>query len=124
MQLPAYVVMVTAVEPDESILELDFDDYLTKPVTREDIVGAVERMLDRQRHDEHLRELFQVVTKLATLEAKLEGDHRHESEAYRHLEARLDALWEELSDDIAGSDYRSGTIERLESALSELDAAQ
>lgn len=122
MQLPAYVVMVTAIEPDESILELDFDDYLVKPVEREDITRAVERMLERQRHDERLRELFQVVSKLATLEAKLDDDFRGDSEAYRRLENRLEGLWEEFDADVpADETYQAETLEKLEAALSKLD---
>lgn len=121
-QLPAYVVMVTAIEPDESILEMEFDDYLVKPVEREDIVGAVERMLDRQRHDDRLRELFQVVSKLATLEAKLNGDHHPRSETYDELEARFEALWDELTTEDGDLEYQAGTLKRLEDAISGLDA--
>ena len=125
MQLPAYVVMVTAMEPDESILEMDFDDYLVKPIEEGDLVDVVERMLDRQRHDDRLRELFQVVSKLATIEAKLDGKSRQQSETYQQLEAKLETLWEELSTDaLADEEYRSGTLNRLETALSRLGATR
>lgn len=123
MQLPAYVVMVTGVEPDESILEMDFDDYLVKPVERDDIVSAVERMLDRQRHDDRLRALFQVVSKLATIEAKMDDEKRRNSEAYQALEAEFEELWEDLAGDaFEDAEYQSGTLSKLESALSKLDA--
>ncbi len=125
MQLPAYVVMVTAMEPDESILEMDFDDYLVKPIEEDDLVDVVDRMLDRQRHDDRLRELFQVVSKLATIEAKLDGKSRQQSETYQQLEAKLETLWEELSTDaLADEEYRSGTLNRLETALSRLGATR
>lgn len=122
MQLPAYVVMVTAIEPDDEILELEFDDYLTKPVERDDIVGAVERMLERQRHDDQLRELFQVISKLATLEAKLDQHHREQSTAYQELEDRFESLWEDIETASLDIDYQSGTLERLEDALANLEA--
>ncbi len=125
MQLPTYVVMVTAVKPDEDILEMDFDDYLVKPVSREDLVDGVERMLDRQRHDERLRELFQVVSKLATIEAKRGEDELKESETYHELETRLEELWDKLSsDELKDELYQEGTIQRLESAVSQLDTAK
>jgi len=38
------VVLVTAVDPGFEIVELDFDNYLPKPVTPDDIVEAVEEL--------------------------------------------------------------------------------
>ena len=35
--LDCRVVMVTAVDPDFDIVEMPFDDYLTKPVMRDDV---------------------------------------------------------------------------------------
>ena len=37
------VVMVTAIDPGLGILDLPFDDYLCKPVEREDIRAAVDQ---------------------------------------------------------------------------------
>ena len=41
------VAMVTAVEPDFDILEMGFDDYLVKPVSKDDLLGVVETMRSR-----------------------------------------------------------------------------
>ena len=38
------VAMVTAVDPELGIADLPFDAYVTKPVDRSDLVGAVERL--------------------------------------------------------------------------------
>lgn len=48
------VAMVTAVDPDVDVGTVDasFDTYLTKPVTREEIVDAVEKLLERSARDE------------------------------------------------------------------------
>lgn len=124
MRLPAYVVMVTAIEPDRSILELEFDDYLVKPVTREDIEGAVDRMLTRQHHDDKLRELFQVVSKMATLEAKMELEELQDSDLYHQLEGRYELLWEDIDQDEINDDvYREGTLEKLQALLARMDRA-
>ena len=37
----ARVAMLTAVEPDVDIVEMPFDDYKTKPVTKEDLLTLV-----------------------------------------------------------------------------------
>jgi len=39
------VVMTTAVDPDLNILEMEFDDYLCKPVDRETIMQTLEQHL-------------------------------------------------------------------------------
>ena len=41
------VVMVTAVEPDQGIVELPFDEYVIKPADRAELLETVERALSR-----------------------------------------------------------------------------
>ena len=41
------VVMVTAVEPDQGIVELAFDEYVVKPADRAELIEAVDRALAR-----------------------------------------------------------------------------
>jgi DNA-binding response OmpR family regulator len=41
------VVMVTAVEPDEGIVELPFDEYVVKPADRSELLDAIDRALTR-----------------------------------------------------------------------------
>jgi len=45
------VVMVTAVEPDEGMVELPFDAYVVKPIDKEELLGTVQRTLARASDD-------------------------------------------------------------------------
>ncbi|WP_181692540.1 response regulator transcription factor [Natronomonas sp. LN261] len=45
------VVMVTAVEPDEGMVELPFDEYVLKPVDKKELFETVERALVRASDD-------------------------------------------------------------------------
>ncbi|MFB6373664.1 MAG: tetratricopeptide repeat protein, partial [Bradymonadaceae bacterium] len=45
--LDTRVAMVTAVDPDLDILKLDFDEYVTKPLSEEDLQETVEQLLTR-----------------------------------------------------------------------------
>ena len=45
------VVMVTAVEPDEGMVELPFDEYVVKPIDRGELGEAIERALARADDD-------------------------------------------------------------------------
>lgn len=38
------VVMLTGIEPDEDIVDMGYDEYILKPVVKEDLTGAVERL--------------------------------------------------------------------------------
>lgn len=41
------IVMITAVEPDESMIELPFDEYVVKPADREQLLETIESVLER-----------------------------------------------------------------------------
>jgi DNA-binding response OmpR family regulator len=45
------VVMVTAVEPDEGMVELPFDEYVVKPIDKEELLETVQRALARASDD-------------------------------------------------------------------------
>lgn len=64
------VVMVTAVDPNVEIVEMPFDGYLTKPVTREELKTTVQTMIDLDDVDETLQTYYTLASKKATLEAE------------------------------------------------------
>ena len=104
--IDARVVMVTAVDPDFDIVEMPFDDYLTKPVMREDLDQSVETMLERDGYDDTLQEYFALTAKKATLEAEKTPSELQNNEEYREmlervedLEGEADAAVESFDDD-------------------------
>lgn len=94
------VVMMTAVDPDLNILEMEFDDYLTKPVDAETLTRSLERQLDtRQEEDPRLTEFFSTVSKLDVLESELPPSELEASEEYTDLERRAETLGNELDEE-------------------------
>jgi DNA-binding response OmpR family regulator len=94
------VVMMTAVDPDLNILEMGFDDYLTKPVDAETLVEALDRQLDTRKEDDpRLTEFFSTVSKLDVLESELPRGELADSEEYVALKERADELASELDAD-------------------------
>ena len=94
--IDARVAMVTAVEPDFDIVEMGFDDYLVKPVTRENLMDTVESLLRRSEYDTGVQELYAVASKKAVLESEKGQAALEESEEYAELQARYDELQAEL----------------------------
>jgi len=93
--LDCRVVMVTAVDPDFDIIEMPFDDYLTKPVGRSDLLELVESMRTRDSYDEQLQEYFSMASKKATLESEKNPVELDAHEEYREVSQRVEALREE-----------------------------
>lgn len=112
------VVMVTAVDPDTDLLQMDFDEYLVKPVETDRLRGAVERMLARDAMEDQVREMFAVASKLATLESKLEISQQQRSERHQQLLEEFYALRDEVDLPSPEDDYYSeSTLEKLQALL-------
>jgi len=96
------VAMVTAVEPDFDIIEMGFDDYLAKPVSKESLRETVESLLERNQYEEGVQELFSVASKKAVLEAEKRKAELEENEEYQRLKERHEVLQEELDTTVSG----------------------
>ncbi|PSP33741.1 HoxA transcriptional regulator [Halobacteriales archaeon QH_10_67_22] len=96
-ELTCAVVMVTAVDPGFDIIDMGFDDYLLKPVKRDDLESVVEETIDRLGRRAVVREYLALASKVATLRvekdpAELEGNERYEKmvERLRDLKSEVD----------------------------------
>jgi len=98
------VIMITAVDPDFDILEMDFDDYLCKPVESDDLINAVEQQLSASHYDERLTEYFEITSKLALLEAEKTPQELEENEEVTRLRERADELKGDMDDALADFD--------------------
>ncbi|MFB6243359.1 MAG: response regulator [Halobaculum sp.] len=85
------IIMVTAVDPDFEVIEMPFDDYLCKPMDREDLHAAVEHQR-RILAYETLGEFFSAESKRAVLEAEIPVEQRSDREQYVELEQRVSRL--------------------------------
>jgi DNA-binding response OmpR family regulator len=92
------VAMVTAVEPDFDIITMGFDDYLTKPVDREELVETVDRLVARSSFAGLEREFYACVEKRAALESAKSTEQLESNEEYAELSDRIDELQTELDE--------------------------
>lgn len=97
------VAMVTAVTPDFDVLDMGFDDYLLKPVTKAAVFESVERLNRRSQYRDQLEELLRLVQKQRLLrgsksDAQLEANDRYQalSAEIENQRARLEAQIGEL----------------------------
>lgn len=98
------VAIVSAVTPDFDVLEMGFDDYLTKPVTADELHDAVERMLARVDYDQVLQELYQLTSKKAVLESEKSDAELRASDEYDELLDRITVVQNRINETTAGFD--------------------
>ncbi len=106
----ARIAMLTAVEPDVDIVDMPFDDYKTKPVTREDLVALVEVLLHRAAFDERSRRFFALASKKAALEASgTTGTEEYEElmDRMRSVRSEVDETLDHLSTEDAFAEITS-----------------
>jgi len=98
--IPAQVAMVTAVKPDTDIVEMAFDEYVTKPAGTEDLHEVTDVLLRRARYDAGSREFF----RLAVKKVILESAGKDWTDAYgtlcEQLERRREGMDEEADDQL------------------------
>jgi DNA-binding response OmpR family regulator len=113
--LTCKVIMATAVDPNLNILEMDFDDYLCKPIFQETLVGTLEKHLD-DADDENaeLDEFLSIVSKLSVLEDEKTRAELEESKEYTRLKQRADDLGKDLRGNVKDFDDILDTYRDIE----------
>jgi DNA-binding response OmpR family regulator len=82
------VIMVTAIDPDLGVLDMPFDDYLSKPVEREDLRTAVDQQCQVLAY-ELLGEYFRLESTRAVVEAELGPDEAENEDRLAEISERL-----------------------------------
>ena len=105
------VAMITAVEPDVDIIGLGFDDYLVKPVAREELVDVVDRLVARTSYDESVQEYFALASKLALLEGELDQETLESSQEF--VDLRMDVRAARRNADLRLSEFSREDFEAI-----------
>ncbi|MBX0294926.1 HalX domain-containing protein [Haloarcula nitratireducens] len=100
----ARVAMVTAVEPGFDIVEMPFDDYVVKPVSRGALLETIEHLGRCATYEERIREYYALTGKRAALVANKPRAELAASEEFQSLEREIDAVRETLDEITAGFD--------------------
>jgi DNA-binding response OmpR family regulator len=91
MDFDGRVIMITAIDPTFDILDMPFDDYLCKPVDREDVRAAVTQQCTILGYAT-LGTYFSVESKRQVIATELPADERDSHEEYQRQHARSQRL--------------------------------
>lgn len=86
------VAMVTSLEPTNEAVKMPFDEYIVKPVDRDELQNHVDQLVKRREYSRLHRDYFAVMSKLGLLMTYFSPSERAQSETYDQLVARRDEL--------------------------------
>jgi DNA-binding response OmpR family regulator len=98
------VALVTGVTPDFDILEMEFDAYVVKPVTNEELRDTVDRVLARSDYEQLLREYFTLISKYAALRTHKTDAELEASPEFSDLETEIEEVRREIEALVANFD--------------------
>ena len=102
--LDCRVAMVTAVDPDFDIIDMPFDDYVIKPVSRDELFETIERLLTAASYESKLLSYYSLAAKHATLLGNKPESELAESEEFASLEAEMEGLQADLDETVSEFD--------------------
>lgn len=95
------VVMVTAVDPDFDIIDMGFDDYVVKPISKEQLRSTVESVLERREYSSSIMEFYSLVSKKAVLESEKSRAELAENDEFQDLRDRIEQLQCEVDEKLS-----------------------
>jgi len=108
------VIMVTAVNPDFDIVDMPFDDYLQKPIEKENLFAAIEQQVHAEQFDSDLEQYFAASSKIAVLEADKSETRLEDNKKYQRLKERAARLEAELEDQVEEFDDAVKTFSSID----------
>lgn len=104
--LDCRVGMLTGVEPDFDIVDMQFDTYVLKPVDEETLQETVDVLVVRSKFDRQLQEYYSLVSKKVALSQRKEEAELKVSDEYTSLVERVERVREELDATFAQLDEK------------------
>ncbi len=108
--LSCRVAMVTAVNPDFDIIEMGVDDYLVKPVTREELTEVVERLQKIAAYNEQLQALTTRKLKRNVLQVEKTQTELERSQRYRQLQNEIAEIADRVDELAADLDVEENDL--------------
>jgi CheY-like chemotaxis protein len=108
------VIMVTAVNPDFDIVDMPFDDYLQKPIEKENLFAAIEQQLHAEQFDSDLEQYFAASSKIAVLEADKSEAQLADNKKYQRLKEEAARLESDLEEQVEQFDDAVSTFSSID----------
>jgi response regulator RpfG family c-di-GMP phosphodiesterase len=101
--------MITAVPPAPEMAVLPIDDYITKPMRREQLQSVVETAALVRTYDDDITELLALTARQQALEGETPADELETSEEFGRLVSKIGAVQGSMDDTVEELWSRSDT---------------
>lgn len=115
-EIDCRVVIVSGVTPNFDVIDMGFDDYLEKPIKREELLSTVHSMVNRSEYSNSLQELHQLLSKVTILEENKDSSDLEGIEEFQSLKNRIKEIRSEIDktlDEFDRSDFEA-TFKRID----------
>jgi predicted DNA binding protein/DNA-binding response OmpR family regulator len=116
------VAMMTAVEPNTDIVEMPFDEYLVKPVSKTEVRETVEELVVRSGFDESVQRFFALESVEEALEER-DADELRDPEALETLRERVESVRVDHEAEIARRQRQLDHLHHVNDLLRDVDRA-
>ena len=96
------VIMVTAVDPAVDIIDMPCDGYLTKPVSEDELLAAVDRAFRIKRYEDLIAEYNQLSEKYEVLTSQFSSRELANQDRFTELESRMEEMEAEIAETVEG----------------------
>ena len=100
------VAMITAVAPGYDIIDMPFDEYVTKPVDGYTLLTTVESLHNRAAYAGNLTRYYSLVSTHVNLSAEHSPEELEENKRFVSLEAEIDEVRQTLDCSLEVNDHR------------------
>lgn len=102
-------IIISAIDPDSDIIDVPFDGYLTKSVSKDELLAAVDRVFQKARFEKLVAEYNSVAETYDVLTEHHPQSELDADEEYQALEDRMESLETEIEDVVNALDDHSMT---------------
>lgn len=107
--LDCRVALITAVDPDFDIVDMEFEDYIVKPVLKSELQSIVDRLYRLSTFDKRSQDSFALASKLEVLHDEKTHLELRASDEYKSLKDDLEDLQDGIDDILREFEHRDFT---------------
>ncbi|PTD93541.1 hypothetical protein C9439_07240 [archaeon SCG-AAA382B04] len=93
-------IMLTALDADLDIINMQFNDYLNKPISPQQLREKVEKTLVIERYSRDLERYYSLFNKIRTLKESLDKEELEKSEEFKKLNNEFSKIEENTKKEI------------------------
>lgn len=95
------VIMVSAVDPSLEDIELAYDEYITKPTTKDELLAAIEQALLLDRYEMLVSEYYEAKKKEGLYRSEFGTATLEGEEQFERLTDRIERLRDEIDETVS-----------------------